>query len=174
MLLSVLLALTVIMLTARLVGAVFAKLNQPSVIGEVVGGIMLGPSLLGRIAPGWQAMVLPPDTAPILSVIAQLGVILYMFLVGLELDLSLLRTSISKTIVISLSAIVVPFALGAGLSLALYGSLAAPGIDRTSFVLFIGVALSITAFPVLARILEDRKLQRTPPRHAGPDLRGHQ
>jgi len=161
MLLSVLLALTVIMLTARLVGAVFAKLNQPSVIGEVVGGIMLGPSLLGRIAPGWQAMVLPPDTAPILSVIAQLGVILYMFLVGLELDLSLLRTSISKTVVISLSAIVVPFVLGAGLSVALYESLAAPGIDRTSFVLFIGVALSITAFPVLARILEDRKLQRT-------------
>jgi Kef-type K+ transport system membrane component KefB len=161
MLLSVLLALTVIMLTARLVGAVFAKLNQPSVIGEVVGGIMLGPSLLGRIAPGWQAIVLPPETAPTLSVIAQLGVILYMFLVGLELDLSLLRTSVSKTVIISLSAIIVPFVLGAGLSLALYGSLAAPGIDRTSFVLFIGVALSITAFPVLARILEDRQLQRT-------------
>jgi Kef-type K+ transport system membrane component KefB len=161
MLLSVLLALTVIMLTARLVGAVFAKLNQPSVIGEVVGGIMLGPSLLGRIAPGWQAIVLPPETAPTLSVIAQLGVILYMFLVGLELDLSLLRTSLSKTVIISLSAIIVPFVLGAGLSLALYRSLAAPGIDRTSFVLFIGVALSITAFPVLARILEDRRLQRT-------------
>ena len=161
MLLSVLLALTVIMLTARLVGAVFAKLNQPAVIGEVVGGIMLGPSLLGRIAPGWQAMVLPPETAPTLSVIAQLGVILYMFLVGLELDLSLLRTSLSKTVIISLSAIIVPFVLGTGLSLALYGSLAAPGIDRSSFVLFIGVALSITAFPVLARILEDRQLQRT-------------
>ena len=162
MLLSVLLALTVIMLTARLVGAVFRRLNQPAVIGEVVGGIMLGPSLLGRISPELQALVLPADAAPILSVISQLGVILYMFLVGLELDLGLLRTSVAKTIAISLSAIIVPCAIGVLLALALYDSFAPPGIDRASFVIFIGVALSITAFPVLARILQDRGLQRTP------------
>ena len=162
MLLSVLLALTVIMLTARLVGAVFARLNQPSVIGEVVGGLLLGPSLLGRFFPEIQAFVLPPDAAPVLGVISQLGVILYMFLVGLELDLGLLRTTVSKTIAISLSAIVVPFALGALLASWLGESLAPAGIDRRSFVLFVGVALSITAFPVLARILGDRGLQRTP------------
>ena len=162
MLLSVLLALTVIMLTARLTGAVFARINQPAVIGEVVGGILLGPSLLGRVAPELQALVLPADAVPILGVISQLGVILYMFLVGLELDLGVLRGRLTSTLVTSLSAIVVPFALGAMLAAGLHASLAPAGIDRTSFVLFIGVALSITAFPVLARILGDRGLQRTP------------
>jgi Kef-type K+ transport system membrane component KefB len=162
MLLNVLLALTVIMLTARLVGAVFARFNQPAVIGEVVGGILLGPSLLGRFFPEVQAFVLPPDAAPVLGVISQLGVILYMFLVGLELDLGLLRTTVSKTIAISLSAIIVPFALGTLLALGLGDSLAPAGVDRRSFVLFVGIALSITAFPVLARILGDRGLQRTP------------
>jgi Kef-type K+ transport system membrane component KefB len=162
MLLSVLLALTVIMLTARLVGVLFAKLNQPAVIGEVVGGILLGPSLLGRFFPEVQAFILPPDAVPILGVLSQLGVILYMFLVGLELDLGALRGTVSRTIAISLSAIVVPFAFGASLALWLPDTLAPPGVDRRSFVLFIGIALSITAFPVLARILGDRGLQRTP------------
>jgi Kef-type K+ transport system membrane component KefB len=162
MLINVLLALTVIMITARAMGVLFKKFNQPAVIGEVIGGIMLGPSLLGRIAPGLQAAILPPDIAPVIGVIAQLGVILYMFLVGLELDLGALRGSVSKTIVIALSAIVVPFVLGALLAVPLFDAVGDPRVDRTSFVVFIGVALSITAFPVLARILEDRGLQRTP------------
>lgn len=162
MLLSVLLALTVIMLTARLVGALFARFHQPAVIGEVVGGILLGPSLLGRLAPDLQAAILPAEIAPVVGVIAQLGVILYMFLVGLELDLGALRGSVSKTVTIALAAIVVPFAFGAILALALQEALGAAAIDRTSFVVFMGVALSITAFPVLARILEDRGMQRTP------------
>ena len=162
MLLSVLLALAVITVTARLAGAVFARLNQPPVIGEVVGGILLGPSLLGRVAPALQGAIFPADVVPVLGAIAQAGVILYMFLVGLELDLRLLRTSIRNTIVIALSAIIVPFAVGVLLALVLRDSLAAPSIDRASFVLFTGVALSITAFPVLARILQDRGMQRTP------------
>lgn len=161
MLLDVLLALTVITITARLVGWLFARINQPAVIGEVVGGILLGPSLLGRVSPEAAALLLPPDAAPFLGVIAQLGVILYMFLVGLELDLGVLRARLSMTIAISQASIVVPFVFGAGLSLVLFEPLAPAGVPFTSFLLFLGVALSITAFPVLARILGDRGLQRT-------------
>ena len=161
MLLSVLLALTVIIITARLMGLLFSKLDQPAVIGEVVGGILLGPSLLGHFAPGVQAWLLPADAAPILSVISQLGVILYMFLVGLELDLALLRSTVSITVAISTASIVVPFVLGAGLSAAIFDTFSPPGVPFSSFMLFVGVAMSITAFPVLARILQDRGLQQT-------------
>ena len=161
MLVKVLLALTVIIITARVMGALFAKVNQPAVIGEVVGGIFLGPSLLGRLSPELAAVLLPPDAAPFLSVISQLGVILYMFLVGLELDLAVLRTTVARTLVISQAGIVVPFALGALFAVAMFEALAPPGVRFTSFVLFLGVAMSITAFPVLARILGERGLQRT-------------
>ena len=162
MLVKVLLALTVITITARLMGWVFARLNQPAVIGEVVGGILLGPSLLGRIAPEASAFVLPPDAAPILSVIAQLGVILYMFLVGLELDLDLLRSRARTTIAISNASIIVPFTLGAALAWWIYREYAPAGVAFLPFTLFLGVSMSITAFPVLARILSDHRLQRTP------------
>jgi Kef-type K+ transport system membrane component KefB len=162
MLLSVLLALTVIMVTARLVGALFTKLNQPAVIGEVIGGILLGPSLLGRLSPELQLWLLPTEAAPFLNVIAQLGVILYMFLVGLELDLGLMRATVFTTVGIAVASIAVPFAIGAGFALALNGGLVPAGIPFSSFALFLGVSMSITAFPVLARILSDRQLQRTP------------
>lgn len=161
MLLSVLLALAVIMVTARLVGALFARVNQPAVIGEVVGGIVLGPSLLGRFAPELQALLLPADAAPFLNVIAQLGVILYMFLVGLELDLSALGGLVKATAATSVASIVVPFALGAAIAPWLFETLSPPGVPFSSFTLFLGVSMAITAFPVLARILEDRGLQRT-------------
>jgi Kef-type K+ transport system membrane component KefB len=162
MLVKVLVALTVIMITARVVGALFARFNQPAVIGEVVGGILLGPSLLGRIAPNAAALVLPSDAAPILSVIAQLGVILYMFLVGLELDLAVLKARARTTIAISNASIILPFALGIALAWAIYGEHAPAGVSFSPFALFLGVSMSITAFPVLARILGDHRLQRTP------------
>lgn len=162
MLLSVLVALTVIMVTARLVGALFKRLNQPAVIGEVVGGILLGPSLLGRISPEAAAILLPVETAPFLEVIAQLGVILYMFLVGLELDLRVLQSRAAVTAAISISSIVVPFGLGMALAGVLFESLAPAGVGFTSFALFLGVSMAITAFPVMARILGDRGLQRSP------------
>jgi Kef-type K+ transport system membrane component KefB len=161
MLLSVLLALTVIMVTARIVGALFAKLNQPAVIGEVVGGILLGPSLLGHLAPELQALLLPASAAPMLGVISQIGVNLYMYLVGLELDLGKVRSTVSTTIVISIASILVPFGIGAALAVALFEWLAPPTVAFSSFVLFFGVSLAITAFPVLARILQDRGLQQT-------------
>jgi Kef-type K+ transport system membrane component KefB len=161
MLLSVLLALTVIIITARVVGFLFTRLNQPAVIGEVIGGILLGPSLLGRLAPDLQAFLLPAAAAPTLGILSQIGVILYMFLVGLELDLSRLRSTVSITIAIAVASIVIPFALGAGVSVALFDQLASANVPLTSFTLFLGVSMSITAFPVLARILQDRGLQHT-------------
>ena len=162
MLLSVLLALTVIIITARLMGLLFSKLGQPAVIGEVIGGILLGPSLLGRLAPDAQAVLLPATALPFLNVIAQLGVILYMFLVGLELDLQVLRGRAARTIAISNAGIIVPFALGAALAWMLFESYAPAGVTQLPFTLFLGVSMAITAFPVLARILGDRGLQRTP------------
>ena len=162
MLLHVLLALSVIMITARVTGALFTRFNQPAVIGEVVGGILLGPSLLGRLTPGAAAFLFPPDAAPMLGVIAQIGVILYMFLVGLELDLDVMRARASTTVLVSQASIIVPFALGVGLAAILFDPLAPEGIPFASFLLFVGVSMSITAFPVLARILGDRGLQRTP------------
>jgi Kef-type K+ transport system membrane component KefB len=162
MLVKVLLALTVIIITARLMGMLLKRLDQPPVIGEVLGGIMLGPSLFGRFAPEAAAFVLPADTAPYLGIISQLGVILFMFLVGLELDLGVLRTRARTTIAISNAGILVPFALGVALAWGIHDAYAPDGVAFTSFALFIGVSMSITAFPVLARILGDRGLQRTP------------
>ena len=162
MLVNVQLALTVIIITARLMGMLFKRLDQPPVIGEVLGGIMLGPSLFGRLAPEAAAFVLPTDSAPFLGIISQLGVILFMFLVGLELDLGVLRTRARTTIAISNAGIIVPFAFGFALASQIYGTYAPAGVDFISFALFIGVSMSITAFPVLARILGDRGLQRTP------------
>lgn len=157
----VLLALAAVVALGRLVGTAFSYLGQPPVIGEVVAGIMLGPSLLGRVAPDAAAYLLPPAVAPFLGVIAQLGVILYMFLVGLELNAGLLRQHGHTTIAISHASIVLPFVLGAGLALVLYPRLATSDVPFTSFALFLGVAMAVTAFPVLARILTDRGLSRT-------------
>jgi Kef-type K+ transport system membrane component KefB len=161
MLLDVLVALAVIVVTARLVGGLFTRFHQPAVIGEVVAGIMLGPSLLGRVAPDLAAILLPTETAPFLGVLSQLGVILYMFLTGLELDLKVLRSRAATTAAIAISSIVVPFGLGLILARTLYGTLAPIGVGFTPFALFLGVSMSITAFPVMARILGDQGLQRT-------------
>jgi Kef-type K+ transport system membrane component KefB len=143
-------------------GMLFKRLDQPAVIGEVIGGILLGPSLFGRIAPESAAYLLPADAAPFLSIISQLGVILYMFLVGLELDLGVLRTRARATLAISTASIVAPFALGIALASGVYESYAPAVVGFIPFALFFGVSLSITAFPVLARILGDHALQRTP------------
>lgn len=157
----VLLALVTVILVGRMLGGVFVYLGQPPVIGEVVAGILLGPSLLGRISEEAYHFLLPSSVAPYLGVLAQLGVILYMFLIGLELNTQRLRARVHTTVAISHASIVVPFLLGAGLALVLYPSLAPRGVTFTSFALFMGVALSVTAFPVLARILSDRGLTQT-------------
>jgi Kef-type K+ transport system membrane component KefB len=155
-------ALTAVLITGRLLGLLFRYVGQPPVIGEVVGGILLGPSLLGRVWPEAAAVVLPPSVAPFLGVIAQLGVVLYMFLVGLELNPRVLRERAHATVAISHASILAPFLLGAALALVLYPRLSSRDVPFTSFALFLGAAMSITAFPVLARILTDRRMQRTP------------
>lgn len=160
-LLHVLLALVTVLIVSLVLGRVFVRLGQPRVIGEVVGGILLGPSLLGRIAPPAQHFLLPDVVAPFLGVLAQLGVILYMFLVGLELNASRLRSRAHTTVAISHASIVLPFLLGAILALVLYRELAPAGVPFTSFALFMGVAMAITAFPVLARILTDQRMDKT-------------
>jgi Kef-type K+ transport system membrane component KefB len=156
-----LLSLALIVVTARAVGELFGVIGQPAVVGEVVGGIMLGPSLLGRISPDLYVQFMPPSVAPFLSVYAQLGVILYLFLVGLELDLGVIRESGHATLAISHASIILPFLLGSALALFLYPSLATSNVPFTIFALFLGVSLSVTAFPVLARILTDRKISKS-------------
>ncbi|MEX2317681.1 MAG: cation:proton antiporter [Pirellulales bacterium] len=157
----VLLALTAIMVLGRLLGKLFLHFGQPRVIGEMVAGIMLGPSLLGQISPAAMNFILPKEVAPNLGIIAQIGVILYMFLIGLELNAGLLRSRAHATVAISHASILTPFILGGLLALWLYPRLADASVPFTSFALFMGVAMSITAFPVLARILTDRGIEKT-------------
>jgi Kef-type K+ transport system membrane component KefB len=160
-LLHVLGALVAILLLGRWLGKLFIHFGQPRVIGEIVAGIMLGPSLLGWISPAAMNFVLPQEVGPYLGIIAQIGVILYMFLVGLDFNAGLLRSRAHATVAISHASIICPFVLGAVLALWLYPTLAPPNVPFTSFALFIGVAMSITAFPVLARILTDRRMENT-------------
>jgi Kef-type K+ transport system membrane component KefB len=158
----VLVALIVVLVVARALGAIFRMLNQPQVMGEVVAGILLGPSFFGWLAPGLASQVLSASVAPYLAVISQVGVVLYMFLVGLELDTDLLRQRTQSSIAISHASIVAPFLLGGALALWLYPRYATGNVPFTAFALFLGVAMSVTAFPVLARILTDRGMQKSP------------
>ncbi len=146
---------------SRAVGLLARRLQQPMVIAEIVAGIMLGPSLLGWLAPGVSAAVFPHDSLGLLQLLSQIGLILFMFLVGLEFDPQLLRGRGHTSIVISHTSIVAPFLLGAAIALYLYPRLSSPAVPFTSFWLFMGAAMSITAFPVLARILVERRLLKT-------------
>ena len=154
----VLFALAAVIVAGQFIGWLFRFVGQPAVIGEVVAGILLGPSLLGQKT---SALVLPPEVAPYLQVIAQLGVILYMFMVGLDLNAGLIKGHAHTFVAISHASIQLPFILGSALALILYPRLSSRDVPFTSFVLFFAVAMSITAFPVLARILTDRGMSRT-------------
>ena len=153
--------LVVIITAARLLGLLARKIHQPLVIAEVVAGILLGPSLLGAVAPEFKAALFPAASLGVLGMLSQIGLILFMFLVGLEMDLGMLRGRGHTSVLISHTSIVVPFALGAVLALYIYPVLSEPSVAFSSFTLFMGAAMSITAFPVLARILTERRLLRT-------------
>lgn len=160
-LLHLLVALAAVILLGRILALLFARIGQPPVIGEVLAGICLGPSLLGRISPDACEMILPAAVAPSLSIVAQIGVVLYMFVVGLELNPGVLRKQGHVTLAISHASIIFPFSLGAVLALWLYPMLSDPNVTFTAFALFLSVSMSVTAFPVLARVLTDRQMHKT-------------
>jgi Kef-type K+ transport system membrane component KefB/nucleotide-binding universal stress UspA family protein len=146
---------------SRLVGLAFKSIKQPLVIGEIVAGIMLGPSLFGLIAPHAAATLFPPETIPFLNVLSQVGLIFFMFLIGLELNSKYLSGNLQAAVLTSNVSIVVPFSLTTILSLLLYPLVSNGTVSFTAFTLFLGAAMSITAFPVLARIITENNLQGT-------------
>ena len=151
----------VILITAGVFRRLFRRIGQPPVMGEMLAGIVLGPSVLGWFYPPALSFLFPAQSLEILRQLSQIGVVLLMFIVGTELNIRLLREKGTEAVMISHASIIVPFLLGTTLSLFLYRELAPAGTSFNAFALFIGVAMSITAFPVLARILEDRKLSQT-------------
>ena len=160
--LAILLAqIVMIILTARFFGWIFKKIGQPTVIGEIIAGIVLGPSLVGMYFPEFSAALFPEASLGNLKFLSQIGLILFMFVIGMELDVKVLKNKASEAIVISHASIVIPFAMGIGLSYFVYNQFAPVGVEFLSFSLFMGIAMSITAFPVLARIVQERGIHKT-------------
>jgi len=154
--------LIVIVLAARLFGMLFQRFGEPAVVGEMTAGILLGPSLLGWLWPEAFSFVFPHSSLGTLRLLSQIGVCLFMFVVGMELNVRQLRSKAHVAVLVSHASIVVPYFLGVALALLLFREMAPAGVSFMSFALFLGIAMSITAFPVLARILEERGLSRTP------------
>lgn len=154
--------LLVVIAAARITGAVFTSVGLPAVVGEMTAGILLGPSLLGHLAPGAFAFIFPPDSLGTLKLFSQIGICLFMFSVGMELKAEHLKHKVHSAVAVSHASILVPFMLGVLLATTLYDTMAGPNATFKGFALFIGISLSITAFPVLARILQERKLTATP------------
>ena len=152
------LQITIVLATCRVVGELFRRLGQPRVVGEMFAGIMLGPSLLGWIAPHFSAYLFPATSLGFLNAVAQIGVVIFMFLVGLGTDPKELKGLGHAALLTGHVGITAPFVLASLLSLYLYPRLSNDSVTFTSFTLFMGAAMSITAFPVLARILQERNL----------------
>ena len=146
---------------SRLVGLGFRWIKQPLVIGEIVAGIMLGPSLFGWLAPDIATALFPAQAVPFLNVLSQVGLIFFMFLIGLELNPKYLSGQLEVAVLISHVSILVPFSMGTLLALLLYPLVSNASVSFTAFALFLGAAMSITAFPVLARIITENNLQNT-------------
>ncbi|MBO0858231.1 MAG: cation:proton antiporter [Chloracidobacterium sp.] len=150
-----------ILIVARLIGWLFRRLHQPRVVGEMVAGILLGPTLLGWAAPGISAALFPPASLGYLNALSQIGLLFFMFLVGLELDLEQLRKLGRAATTTSLASVITPFILGFLFAIYLYPRLSDRSVSFIGFALFMSIAMSITAFPVLARILTERNLLRS-------------
>jgi Kef-type K+ transport system membrane component KefB len=160
--LAILLAqIVTIILVARVFGLICKKIGQPSVIGEIIAGIVLGPSFFGSYLPEFSVVLFPSSSLDNLKFLSQIGLIFFMFVVGMELDLRVLRNKAKEAVIISHASIIIPFTLGLVLAYTIYTDFAPKGIEFISFGLFLGIAMSITAFPVLARIVQERGLQKT-------------
>lgn len=155
---QLILALSVILLTARVLGWIFQCIGQPRVIGEMTAGILLGPSVFGRFCPAAFHYFLPDSSFPAISLLSQLGLLLFMFVVGLEVDLAHVLKQRTTVVLVSTISITLPLALGVVLAKALYPRFAGEHVSFPPFALFMGTAMSVTAFPVLARILKERNL----------------
>ena len=151
-----------ILVAVRIFSWLFKYLGQPGVIGEIVAGIVLGPSVLGHFFPETFGFLFSDSSLESLNILSQIGLILFMFIIGMELDLSILRKKGSQTLVISHASIIVPFFLGTVLAWQVYPEFGAGHTTFVPFALFIGISVSITAFPVLARIIQERNLGKTP------------
>jgi len=158
---TLLLQIITIIFTARTFGFLFNKIGQPTVIGEIIAGIFLGPSLLGNWFPEYSAFLFPVTSLPNLQFFSQMGLLFFMFVVGMELDLRVLKNKAKDAIIISHASIIIPYTLGMGLAYFLYAEFAPPNINFSSFSLFMGISMSITAFPVLARILQERGMTKS-------------
>jgi Kef-type K+ transport system membrane component KefB len=160
--LTLILQIATILIVARLFGKLFRWFGQPQVVGEMIAGVVLGPSVFGALAPAVSAYIFPPLSLDYLNALSQIGLLLFMFLIGLEMDARLLRGSTRTALLTSHASIVLPFLLGATLAYFFFEyAPPAPGIAFTGYALFLGTAMSVTAFPVLARILHERKLATT-------------
>ncbi len=157
-----LLQIIVVLFTVRLFSYLFKYIGQPGVIGEIVAGIVLGPSLLGYLFPDFFGFLFRPQSLSNLQTVSQIGLILFMFVIGMEVDFRTLKNKINETLVISHAGILVPFFLGILSSYWIYEKYAAQQTAFLPFALFIGISMSITAFPVLARIIQERNMTKTP------------
>jgi Kef-type K+ transport system membrane component KefB len=151
-----LLDLAIILVLSHSLGAVATLLGQPAVIGEIIAGVLVGPTLFGGAIAN---SLFPADVRPLLSALANVGLALFMFIVGLDLDQSLVRGKGKATVTVALTSTLLPFGLGVVLALHLVSR--HPSSNHLGFALFIGAAMSVTAFPVLARILTDRGMNHT-------------
>ena len=150
-----------IIVTARAAAYLFKRIGQPSVVGEVIAGILLGPSLLGYWFPGTFKVLFPEDSLGNLEFLSQIGLVLFMFVIGMELDLKVLERRARDAVVVSHTSIIISYALGVSVAILIHERMAPTGVPFLSFALFMGIALSITAFPVLARIVQERGMQNT-------------
>jgi Kef-type K+ transport system membrane component KefB len=156
-----LIQMAVIVLFARLSGLVFKQIGQPAVVGEIAAGIILGPSVLGCFYPKISELLFPPSSWGNIQFLSQIGLVLFMFVIGLELEIRVIRKLAYQAVLISHASIIIPWSMGMGLAWFLYDWFAPAGISFFAFTQFIGIAMSITAFPVLARIIKDRGLGGT-------------
>ena len=157
------LQVAVILLACKVVGSLMPLIRQPKVMGEMIAGVLLGPSLLGLAAPGIHAALFPPESLRVLGAVSQLGLVLYMFVVGTHLKTDFITQAFRGAALISLAGIIVPFALGAGLASFLYtdGRFFAANVSSWQSMMYLGAAMSVTAFPVLARIIQERGIAGT-------------